>query len=46
MIDFKCNGCGRGFTVPDHYAGRKAKCKTCGDAVTVPYAAEVLTVPA
>src|SRR5688500_3560155 len=46
MIDFKCNGCGRAFTVPDHYAGRSAKCKTCGTSVVVPFAAEVLTIPA
>ena len=30
MIRFSCPGCGRKFNVPDNYAGKKAKCKTCG----------------
>lgn len=36
MITFNCGGCGRSFSVPDEFAGRKAKCKTCGVAVVVP----------
>ena len=36
MIGFTCAGCGRSFTVPDSFAGRKAKCKGCGAPVTVP----------
>lgn len=36
MISFECGGCGRAFNVPDEFAGRKAKCKTCGNAVVVP----------
>src|SRR3954447_19897149 len=36
MITFTCAGCGRSFTVPDQYAGRRAKCKGCGATVEVP----------
>jgi len=36
MIVFTCAGCGRSFTVPDSFAGRKATCKSCGVPVTVP----------
>lgn len=36
MISFSCSGCGRSFSVPDEFAGRRAKCKTCGGPVVVP----------
>jgi len=36
MITFTCPGCGRSFSVPDGFAGRKATCKTCGGIVSVP----------
>ena len=36
-IVFKCE-CGRGFKVPDEAAGKKVKCKDCGEAVRVPAA--------
>ena len=36
MISFACPGCGRPFSVPETYAGRRATCKTCGEAVSVP----------
>ena len=36
MIRFSCPGCRRRFTVPDHYAGKKANCKTCGQMLVVP----------
>lgn len=39
MISFACGGCGRSFSVPDDFAGRRAKCKTCGGTVVVPPAA-------
>ena len=44
MIEFSCPSCAKHFRVPDEYAGRSAKCKGCGGAVTVPRptAAEVL----
>ena len=35
-IGFSCPRCGRPFTVPTSYAGRKASCKTCGGKVVVP----------
>ena len=44
MIAFSCTGCGRSFTVPETYAGRKARCKTCGAEVAVP-AAEAPAAP-
>ena len=37
MISFTCTGCGRPFTVPQTFAGRRATCKTCGASVTVPH---------
>jgi ubiquitin-protein ligase len=36
MITFVCGGCGRSFSVPEAFAGRKATCKTCGAPVSVP----------
>src|SRR5580765_3589099 len=39
MIEFSCSSCGRAFAVPDHFGGRRAKCKSCGAELTVPQAA-------
>jgi hypothetical protein len=39
MIDFKCPGCGKSFTVKDASAGKKTKCPKCGVAMRVPGAA-------
>jgi ubiquitin-protein ligase/DNA-directed RNA polymerase subunit RPC12/RpoP len=36
MIEFSCGQCGKTFRVPEQYAGKSAKCKSCGQAVTVP----------
>lgn len=36
MIRFTCGNCGRGFSVPEGFAGRRAKCKTCGAVLVVP----------
>lgn len=36
MIQFTCGNCGRAFSVPTEFAGRKAKCKTCGTQLVVP----------
>lgn len=44
MIQFKCSGCGRPFSVPREFAGRSATCKSCGSAVTVP-ATSTATAP-
>jgi len=38
MISFSCAACGRSFSVPDNFAGRKATCKTCAGSITVPAA--------
>ena len=45
MITFTCAGCGRSFTVPDEFAGRKARCKSCGAPVEVPVAAAAPAAP-
>jgi hypothetical protein len=34
-IDFQC-ACGKKFRVADEYAGKRAKCKSCGEMVMVP----------
>jgi ubiquitin-protein ligase len=39
LIEFRCPHCGRAFSVPGSYAGKKAKCKTCGGDIVVPAAA-------
>jgi ubiquitin-protein ligase len=36
MISFTCDQCGKTFKVPDNFAGRSAKCKACGNMLTVP----------
>ncbi len=36
MIQFSCDHCGTPFSVPDSYAGRNGKCKTCGGAIMAP----------
>jgi len=46
MIEFSCPNCAKHFRVPDEYAGRGAKCKGCGGAVTVPRPAAAAVAPA
>src|SRR5262245_31149992 len=36
MIEFRCTWCLRQFSVKDEFAGRQAKCKSCGASVSVP----------
>ena len=36
MISFNCDKCGKAFTVADAFAGKSAKCKVCGNTITVP----------
>jgi ubiquitin-protein ligase/DNA-directed RNA polymerase subunit RPC12/RpoP len=36
LIEFRCPHCSRAFSVPASYAGRNAKCKTCGGEIVVP----------
>jgi ubiquitin-protein ligase len=43
MITFTCGGCGRSFSVPDGFAGRRATCKACGGPIVVP--APAVTAP-
>jgi uncharacterized protein (DUF983 family) len=38
-IKFHCPSCRVGITLPDEYAGLKAKCKACGYKLIVPGAA-------
>jgi ubiquitin-protein ligase len=44
LIEFRCPHCSRAFSVPGSYAGRKAKCKTCGGEIVVPQAATAAPV--
>ena len=37
-VTFRCPGCGKDFSVPASFAGRKASCKNCGGPVVVPAA--------
>ncbi|MGE0707738.1 MAG: hypothetical protein AB7N76_13500 [Planctomycetota bacterium] len=36
MIDFSCGGCGKAMQIDEQYAGRKIKCKACGQQLRVP----------
>ncbi len=45
MIAFTCSQCGKTFRVPDEFAGRSARCKLCGNTVTVPSAADPAPAP-
>ncbi|HWE04739.1 MAG TPA: hypothetical protein VG326_20195 [Tepidisphaeraceae bacterium] len=35
-IEFNCQGCGKHYKVADAMAGKRAKCKGCGQVVEVP----------
>jgi len=35
-IQLTCEGCGKEYTVPDAWSGRRAKCPKCGAAVHIP----------
>jgi hypothetical protein len=39
-ISIQCPGCQRTLRVPDHYAGRKAKCPGCSAPITIPAAGD------
>jgi ubiquitin-protein ligase len=45
MIDFRCPNCSRQFSVPDHYAGREARCG-CKQVMKVPAVAARASTPA
>ncbi|MCS7032687.1 MAG: ubiquitin-conjugating enzyme E2 [Phycisphaerae bacterium] len=36
MISFACQRCGKSFSVPEAYAGRSARCKSCGSELKIP----------
>ncbi len=36
IIRFRCNNCGRKFTVPQIHAGKKGKCPKCKNIIVVP----------
>lgn len=38
MIEFCCPNCGKRFKVADDWAGKRARCKTCGSSFLVPMA--------
>lgn len=42
MIKFKCPSCDKQYQLPDNAAGRKARCKACGEAMVVPEAPDEL----
>ena len=35
-IKFNCSNCGKGLSVPDSFAGKKARCPGCNEAVGIP----------
>jgi hypothetical protein len=35
-ISFNCRGCGASYSVKDEYAGKKTKCKKCGESISIP----------
>ena len=37
-IAFKCPSCGQVYSVPEQSAGKKARCKACGNTVVIPAA--------
>ena len=35
-ITFACESCGKSFTIDDKFAGKKGKCKQCGEVMDIP----------
>ncbi|HYE20614.1 MAG TPA: ubiquitin-conjugating enzyme E2 [Tepidisphaeraceae bacterium] len=46
MIQFTCPTCAKPFKVPDEFAGRTARCKSCGNPLVVPAAPTSATLVA
>jgi hypothetical protein len=44
-ITFSCPSCGKGYKVPEEYAGRSTKCQQCGTALTVPRTGAITSAP-
>jgi DNA-directed RNA polymerase subunit RPC12/RpoP len=36
MIQFNCPACGKTLAIQDEYAGRQARCPSCGNIITIP----------
>jgi len=36
MIKFTCSSCAQSYRVPDEYAGKRVRCKSCKQINTVP----------
>lgn len=36
MIQVKCPSCGKGYKLPDNTAGKKTRCKACGEVIEIP----------
>ena len=36
MIKFDCFKCGHSYRVPDQYAGKRVRCKECGEINLIP----------
>jgi dienelactone hydrolase len=44
-IQFNCMDCGQDFAVDDHWAGKRAKCRACGNIMEVPGARRAAPPP-
>jgi uncharacterized paraquat-inducible protein A len=44
-IKFNCPKCGKKLSVPDSFAGRKARCPGCNEAVGVPASSQEEEIP-
>lgn len=45
-MKFSCPTCGKVLNVKDEYAGKKARCPSCKEVLTVPYAPEAAALAA
>src|SRR5262249_9017903 len=41
-IKFSCD-CGKAYKVPEEFAGKKVRCKQCGESILVPSASEAVS---
>lgn len=44
-LTFNCPGCGKGYSVPEEFAGRATKCRACAVMLTIPLASEPPAAP-
>ena len=45
MINFACPACGKAFDVKEEFAGRRTKCRGCGESIQVPAATTTAGIP-